>query len=336
MPPVHSLSWAPRAVRDDPRVWLRAFFCVSGIPNFGSSLAAGGVGVCGTGGAESGPFLSVLARPRPPAAPVSFLLSLPFFVTDVVDERSPGPGLSCARRGTDIHGEWDRSSRAACGPLASLPHRLVVRGRRGCGIRPDLAPLPLALVVSWPGEGVWGRLTRWNSPRSPSLGDGGVVGVLPAVGRGGPPYRCATRRALWRASYSLVSVWRSWSVSGLPVQVHEAEGRCRTRSPGAPPFWAACRCWRTDLVWGLFWLLLESRSGVESVRKEEKREPTSHPPPCSWRGGVVLGGWFPPPSGVLSPRCDEGQSGGAIACWGKKGLSARPCVFTPLGALAGV
>lgn len=33
--------------------------------------------------------------------------------------RSPGPGLSRARRGTDIPGEWDRSSRSARGPLSS-------------------------------------------------------------------------------------------------------------------------------------------------------------------------------------------------------------------------
>lgn len=43
-------------------------------------------------------------------------------------EFSSGRGLSRARRGTDIHGEWsfitngDRSSRSASGPLVSPPH----------------------------------------------------------------------------------------------------------------------------------------------------------------------------------------------------------------------
>lgn len=60
---------------------------------------------------------------------------------------SSGRGLSRARRGTDIHGEWSfhangaRASRSASGPLVSPPHlcRWCVEGR-GAAVRPERRP----------------------------------------------------------------------------------------------------------------------------------------------------------------------------------------------------
>lgn len=62
------------------------------------------------------------------------------WLIDVVTLRSPGPGQSRARRGTDVHGERDRSSRPARGPLASPPRLLAACGRQGCGTRPRPRP----------------------------------------------------------------------------------------------------------------------------------------------------------------------------------------------------
>lgn len=53
------------------------------------------------------------------------------WLIDVVMSCSPGPGLSRVGRGTDIHGEWDRSSRSARGSLAPPPLPPAVAG--GCG-----------------------------------------------------------------------------------------------------------------------------------------------------------------------------------------------------------
>lgn len=66
-------------------------------------------------------------RPRRACAPGAS----PGVPIDVVTSRSPGPGLSRARRGTDIPGEWDRSSRSA--PRAPRLSRPAGRRRVGRG-----------------------------------------------------------------------------------------------------------------------------------------------------------------------------------------------------------
>lgn len=73
---------------------------------------------------------------------------------DVVTSRSPGPGLSRARRGTDIPGEWGRSSRSARGPLSS-PARLKAACGEGRGAESgptSRAPPPASR--RWRGRGL--------------------------------------------------------------------------------------------------------------------------------------------------------------------------------------
>lgn len=84
--------------------------------------------------------------------PPRFLLLI-----DVVTSRSPGPGLSRAGRGTGIPGEWDRSSRSACGPLSSPYTPVVVRGRGG--VRNPARPRSPAFCLLVAG-GARGLLTR--------------------------------------------------------------------------------------------------------------------------------------------------------------------------------
>ena len=72
-----------------------------------------------------------------------------FLLIDVVMSCSPGPGLSRVRRGTDIPGEWDRSSRSAHGSLAPpppLPPAVAggVCGGGRCGGCVGSGPTPLS------------------------------------------------------------------------------------------------------------------------------------------------------------------------------------------------
>lgn len=130
--------------------------------------------------------------PRPAARCGGFLRGLRacFFLIDVVTSRSPGPGLSRAGRGTDIPGEWDRSSRSARGPLSSpSPPGWRCAGRKGVRnpARPrSFASLPLGAtagrVVFLTQRTLSARLFLAVSRGRP----------LPAAGRGVPP----TRRAL--------------------------------------------------------------------------------------------------------------------------------------------
>lgn len=120
---------------------------------------------------------------------------------------SSGRGLSRARRGTDIHGEWsfiangDRSSRSASGPLVSPPHPVpVVCGRQGCGCPARAADprAPLAVVrgvlvgASGGRRVVLARITRFVVLlRDPLLSEPGrVAGPLRCTAF---PYGVCTR-----------------------------------------------------------------------------------------------------------------------------------------------
>lgn len=148
--------------------------------------------------------------------------------------RSPGPGLSRVRRGTDTPGEWDRSSRSACGPHAPPSRLWAARGvAEGCGLRPD---------PGLPSLRDRGRLTQ----RTLSLASLGcvVVGGLPVVGGLHPTPRCsppgrAERSGAWP---SVVPLERSRS-----SQVPEAEWWRRSLFPADPPLgrrrWRSCPRW---------------------------------------------------------------------------------------------
>lgn len=104
---------------------------------------------------------------------------------------SSGRGLSRARRGTDIHGEWsfsangDRSSRSASGPLVSPPPFLcrVVCGSQGCGC--PARALTRAHFSLWFAASLW---TCWGRlPPRRSL----LRGPLPPCrGKVVDPLRC--------------------------------------------------------------------------------------------------------------------------------------------------
>lgn len=97
----------------------------------------------------------------------------------------PGRVRAAPRRGTDIRGEWDRSSRSARGPLAPPPRPPVVR--RGAGARNPARPRSSALVrglaASVGGGGVL-RPSRTASARGPGVLP--RVGPSPAPAAGGP------------------------------------------------------------------------------------------------------------------------------------------------------
>lgn len=83
----------------------------------------------------------------PGVSPLWGLLGHVFLLIDVVMSRSPGPGLSRVRRGTDIHGEWDRASRSARGSPAPplLPPAVVGGvGGKGAGGGVGSGPTPLS------------------------------------------------------------------------------------------------------------------------------------------------------------------------------------------------
>lgn len=129
--------------------------------------------------------------------------------------RSPGPGLSRVRRGTDTPGEWDRSSRSACGPHAPPSRLWAARGgAEGCGLRPD---------PGLPSLRDRGRLTQ----RTLSLASLGcvVVGGLPVVGGLHPTPRCSPPGRAERVAPG--PPWCPWSAPGRL--------RCLKPSGGAVP-----------------------------------------------------------------------------------------------------
>ena len=144
------------------------------------------------------------------------------YVIDVVAVCSPGPGLSCARRGTDVHGERDRSSRPARGPLVSPPRLLVVCGRQGCGPRPDRALLVLGLEV------LGGAVVLCDvavAPRLlPLLGSCDAWVALSVWGRAAPPPpRLVPSRGV-RVRICLGSPWCSWSAPGCSPRCPSLSG----------------------------------------------------------------------------------------------------------------
>lgn len=139
--PAHFTLQAPGRGRDNPPS-RKAPCRVSGI------LVSGVVRLFppwgfrgGVGEAEAG---SVGLLSSPASSLLGTFSGFLFCQIDVVLSCSPGPGLSRVRRGTDVHGEWDRSSRSARGPLAP-------------------SPLP-AVAVRW---GVWGGVQAPARPRPP-------------------------------------------------------------------------------------------------------------------------------------------------------------------------
>lgn len=140
-----------------------------------------------------------------------------FLLIDVVMSCSPGPGLSRVGRGTDIHGEWDRSSRSARGSLAPplLPPAVVggVWGG-GCGgvwapARPHFPTVPASGCL-W----AWGPLTQ----RTLSLAALGFLrGERPSPWWGGlSPCRAAHR-------LGVLSAWRL-ALCGAPGALQVVSG----------------------------------------------------------------------------------------------------------------
>lgn len=166
--------------------------CVSGVPR-GSPWAAllSRVWLWDRRGGKRASSAALSSPRSPPPNPVCCPRLSPC-VTDVVDECSPGPGLSCARRGTDIHGEWDRSSRSVRGPLASPPPLgWCVEGRGAeSGPTSRLSPRPggVGWWLSWSFD-----VARRPSPARPWLGWLCGAGCCLSRGGAGFPCRYATR-----------------------------------------------------------------------------------------------------------------------------------------------
>lgn len=108
--------------------------------------------------------------------------------TDVVTVCSPGPGLSCARRGTDIHGEWDRSSRSVRGPRVSPPRQSAVCGSPGCGLSGPTRALPPSAPRGAVGEVCRGSPDAADAlaARLPSVACVAGSALPPPVGERGP------------------------------------------------------------------------------------------------------------------------------------------------------
>lgn len=130
----------------------------------------------------------------------------------------PGPGLSRARRGTDVPGERDRSPRSARGPLAYSPCLawLVLGVGQGCG----------------PGS-----LTEWPSLTWPVLG-------FCLCGLGPSPRRGGALSLLWRANAPRPAPRGAPGALQVVPQVPEAERRCCSRSwrPFGPPLQVLFPC----------------------------------------------------------------------------------------------
>lgn len=214
------MRWRPTAA---PRAPCRRVSCARVL---WSSLApARGEGV---GGAEAGSSGDGPCR----APPRGFGRAVPI---DVVMWRSPGPGLSCARRGTDVHGERGRSSRSAHGPLASPPRLSAVCGRQGCGIRPDLAPPPSVSRRRW-GRGLCDAVGCSSSspPGCVSLG-------RPSPWWGGPcRHRAACLLGAWASALrsSVVPLERS----GSPLSCLRPSGAVVSRLQRLPRVTAVVVC----------------------------------------------------------------------------------------------
>lgn len=247
-------------------------------------MVAFGGGFSKPGEAEAQAPLSQ-SSPRFPSAAGSsvwwlFRASVRVFLIDVVTSRSPGPGLSRAGRGTDIPGEWGRSSRSARGPLSSPspPGWRCVGRKKGCGTRPDLAlppPCPsgrrVGRVVSMTQRTLSARLS-WLCPA------GG-----PSPRRGGASRRRAARFRLGaRVRFALV-LWLLLERSGSSLRCPRPSRCCRPPSPvsfpSGSPAVAVLRGGGAALGGE------SSRSGEARPCPPPSREGGAGPPPLpGWRG----------------------------------------------------
>lgn len=179
--------------------------------------------------------------PRPAARSVRWLFraSVRVFLIDVVTSRSPGPGLSRAGRGTDIPGEWGRSSRSARGPLSSpSPPGWAVCGKEK-GVRNPARPRSSASLPLGATGGARGLDDAADTLRPPFLAVSRGR-PLPAAGRGVPP----TRRAIppGRASAFRFGPLVAPGALLVVAQVPEAEQVLsspvpREPSPRGRPLW---------------------------------------------------------------------------------------------------
>lgn len=175
--------------------------------------------------ADHGPVGSVaLSRLTPSPRSGSILI-------DVVTSRSPGPRPGRGGRGTDIRGEWDRSSRPARGgllPLLCPACGVCVRRCRGTESGPTSLCSPVLCLV-----GAGGVLRRG---RHPSLSPRAVV-----VLRGRPLSAAVgvlSRRPVVLPSPGRCERWLRLGLCGAPgsprvvPQVPEAERWCRSHPRG--------------------------------------------------------------------------------------------------------
>lgn len=218
--PVRAGCCASRATPAEPCLTLTA------APS--ACVACGGVPPAvrgGRAGGGGGRARWYSLSPPPHASPM---------LIDVVTSCSPGPGLSRAGRGTDIPGEWDRSSRSARGPLSSpAPHRGAWKGR-------GADPGPAARSCLLPdGSRRGARPPDAADPLRPPLGCVSRAALLPRGGVGAVP---PARRVppLGRASAFRPAVCGAPGALRVVPQVPEAElAVVVSRSPRAP---AGRRC----------------------------------------------------------------------------------------------
>lgn len=226
----------------------------------------------------------------------------------MVTSRSPGPGRSRARRGTDIPGEWGRSSRSVRGPLAPPPRPRAVCGGRGCGTRPDFALLPLDPRPRGFG-GERGLPTRRTLRLASGLVSRGRPPVPAQRGRGWP---APPRRASERAAFGLP--WCPWSAPG---RLSGARGRAGAvvprsqRPPHAPS--SGRRRGRAP----------EER-GKEAIESATEGAPRPPPPsaPRSGEGGARVTPSLPPAR----------RGGGRGWAWAR--VPATPCSGCPRGRVS--
>lgn len=190
-------------------------------------------GTCCVGEARSGQARS--ERLSAPRFPFSSMLVLAPRLIDVVTSRSPGPGLSRARRGTDI--PWRMGPLFSHCPRAPRlfypPCPMAVCGR-GRGAEPGPTSVvftpPLVFVtqrtlsaLAFPG-----CVSRAASPR-------GGEGAVP------PPRRTRLCRWACMRSFALALGWCPWSVPGCPSGARGRAGGVASRSPRSPPTGRRCR-----------------------------------------------------------------------------------------------